>query len=48
LSRCLQFNLKQMTPDAITARMSEILAAEKVDAGRRAADAGPRGALAHA
>jgi DNA polymerase-3 subunit gamma/tau len=32
LSRCLQFNLKQMTPDAITTRMSEILAAEKVEA----------------
>jgi DNA polymerase-3 subunit gamma/tau len=32
LSRCLQFNLKQMTPEAITARMSEILAAENVEA----------------
>jgi DNA polymerase-3 subunit gamma/tau len=32
LSRCLQFNLKQMTPEAITARMTEILAAEQIDA----------------
>jgi DNA polymerase III subunit gamma/tau len=32
LSRCLQFNLKQMTPAAIAARMGEILAAEKIAA----------------
>jgi len=30
LSRCLQFNLKQMTPAAIATRMDEILAAEKI------------------
>jgi len=32
LSRCLQFNLKQMTPAGIAARMTEILDAEKIDA----------------
>ncbi|MGH6608921.1 MAG: DNA polymerase III subunit gamma/tau, partial [Burkholderiaceae bacterium] len=32
LSRCLQFNLKQITPAAITERMSEILVAEKIAA----------------
>lgn len=32
LSRCLQFNLKQMTPAAIAARMEEILAAEQIKA----------------
>jgi DNA polymerase-3 subunit gamma/tau len=32
LSRCLQFNLKQMTPDAIAARMGEILSAERIEA----------------
>src|SRR5512134_2324089 len=44
LSRCLQFNLKQMTPDAITARMSEILAAEKVEAEPAALRMLPRAA----
>jgi DNA polymerase-3 subunit gamma/tau len=32
LSRCLQFNLKQMTPAAIAARLAEITAAEGVHA----------------
>jgi DNA polymerase III subunit gamma/tau len=32
LSRCLQFNLKQMTPAGIAERMSEILAEEKITA----------------
>ena len=32
LSRCLQFNLKQMTPAGIAARMAEILAEEKIEA----------------
>jgi DNA polymerase-3 subunit gamma/tau len=32
LSRCLQFNLKQMTPAGIAERMAEILAAEAIDA----------------
>ena len=32
LSRCLQFNLKQMTPAGIAARMEEILAEEKITA----------------
>jgi DNA polymerase-3 subunit gamma/tau len=32
LSRCLQFNLKQMTPAGISARMAEILAEEKIEA----------------
>ena len=32
LSRCLQFNLKQMTPAAIAGHMTEILAAEKIQA----------------
>ncbi|MGZ8982294.1 MAG: DNA polymerase III subunit gamma/tau, partial [Burkholderiaceae bacterium] len=32
LSRCLQFNLKQMTPAGIAARMAEILAAEQLEA----------------
>ncbi|HEX5639183.1 MAG TPA: DNA polymerase III subunit gamma/tau [Burkholderiaceae bacterium] len=32
LSRCLQFNLKQMTPAAIAGRMAEILAAETLEA----------------
>jgi DNA polymerase-3 subunit gamma/tau len=32
LSRCLQFNLKQMTPAGIAERMGEILAAEKLEA----------------
>ncbi|MGZ9058282.1 MAG: DNA polymerase III subunit gamma/tau [Burkholderiaceae bacterium] len=32
LSRCLQFNLKQMTPAAIAGHMTEILAAEKIEA----------------
>ena len=32
LSRCLQFNLKQMTPAGIAERMAEILAAEKLEA----------------
>jgi len=32
LSRCLQFNLKQMAPGAIVARMAEILAAEAISA----------------
>jgi DNA polymerase III subunit gamma/tau len=32
LSRCLQFNLKQMTPAAIAARMAEILTAEGIEA----------------
>lgn len=43
LSRCLQFNLKQMTPAAIVARMSEILTAEKI-----AAELPALRALAHA
>jgi len=30
LSRCLQFNLKQMTPPAIVSHMNEILTAEKI------------------
>jgi DNA polymerase-3 subunit gamma/tau len=32
LSRCLQFNLKQMTPAGIAARMAEVLAAETIEA----------------
>jgi DNA polymerase III subunit gamma/tau len=32
LSRCLQFNLKQMTPAGIAERMAEILAAENLEA----------------
>jgi DNA polymerase-3 subunit gamma/tau len=32
LSRCLQFNLKQMTPAAVAARMREILAEESIAA----------------
>jgi DNA polymerase III subunit gamma/tau len=32
LSRCLQFNLKQMTPAGIAERMAEILCAEQIDA----------------
>ncbi|HKO66734.1 MAG TPA: DNA polymerase III subunit gamma/tau [Burkholderiaceae bacterium] len=32
LSRCLQFNLKQMTPSAIAEHMAVILSAEKVEA----------------
>ncbi len=32
LSRCLQFNLKQMTPAGIAARMAEILAEEAIEA----------------
>jgi DNA polymerase-3 subunit gamma/tau len=32
LSRCLQFNLKQMTPAAIAGRLNEILGLEKIDA----------------
>ena len=32
LSRCLQFNLKQMTPAAIAGHMTEILSAEKIEA----------------
>jgi DNA polymerase-3 subunit gamma/tau len=32
LSRCLQFNLKQMTPAGIAARMAEILAEERIEA----------------
>ena len=32
LSRCLQFNLKQMTPSAIAEHMAGILSAEKIDA----------------
>ena len=32
LSRCLQFNLKQMTPSAIAGHLTEILAAEKIEA----------------
>ncbi|MGH6608662.1 MAG: DNA polymerase III subunit gamma/tau C-terminal domain-containing protein, partial [Burkholderiaceae bacterium] len=32
LSRCLQFNLKQMTPVAIAERMGEILTAEQISA----------------
>ena len=32
LSRCLQFNLKQMTPAGIAARMAEVLAEEKIEA----------------
>ncbi len=32
LSRCLQFNLKQMTPAAIAGHMAEILSAEKIEA----------------
>ena len=32
LSRCLQFNLKQMTPSAIAEHMAGILAAEKIEA----------------
>ncbi|HYM48854.1 MAG TPA: DNA polymerase III subunit gamma/tau, partial [Burkholderiaceae bacterium] len=43
LSRCLQFNLKQMTPAAIAAHLSEILAAEKI-----AAEPPALRALAHA
>src|SRR5829696_8605947 len=31
LSRCLQFNLKQMPPDAIIAHLEKLLAEEKVD-----------------
>jgi DNA polymerase III subunit gamma/tau len=31
LSRCLQFNLKQMPPDLIVKRLSEVLQAEKID-----------------
>ena len=43
LSRCLQFNLKQMTPTAIAGHMNEILAAEKI-----AAELPALRALAHA
>ncbi|HVG04038.1 MAG TPA: DNA polymerase III subunit gamma/tau [Burkholderiaceae bacterium] len=43
LSRCLQFNLKQMTPSAIAEHMTGILAAEKI-----AAEAPALCALAHA
>jgi DNA polymerase III subunit gamma/tau len=32
LSRCLQFNLKQMTPAGIAERMAEILGAEQIEA----------------
>jgi DNA polymerase-3 subunit gamma/tau len=32
LSRCLQFNLKQMTPVGIAERMAEILGAERIEA----------------
>jgi len=32
LSRCLQFNLKQMTPAGIAARMAEVLAEERIEA----------------
>jgi DNA polymerase-3 subunit gamma/tau len=32
LSRCLQFNLKQMTPAGIAARMAEVLAEEAIEA----------------
>ncbi len=32
LSRCLQFNLKQMTPAGIAERMAEILGAEEIEA----------------
>ena len=32
LSRCLQFNLKQMTPAAIAGHMTEILSAENIEA----------------
>ena len=43
LSRCLQFNLKQMTPAAIAGHMNQILAAEKI-----AAEPMALRALAHA
>ena len=49
LSRCLQFNLKQMTPAGIAARMAEILAEEKIEADAcGAADAGAGRARQHA
>ena len=32
LSRCLQFNLKNMLPDAIAAQLAKVLAAEDIDA----------------
>ena len=32
LSRCLQFNLKQMTPAAIAGRLAEVLGAENIEA----------------
>ncbi|MBA3253621.1 MAG: DNA polymerase III subunit gamma/tau [Burkholderiaceae bacterium] len=32
LSRCLQFNLKQMTPSAIAGHMTEVLSAERIEA----------------
>ena len=32
LSRCLQFNLKNMLPDAIEAQLAKVLAAESIDA----------------
>jgi DNA polymerase-3 subunit gamma/tau len=43
LSRCLQFNLKQMTPSAIAEHMAGILSAEKIEA-----EAPALRALAHA
>ena len=48
LSRCLQFNLKQMTPAAIAEHMNEILAAEKIAAelpALRALAHGARGSM---
>jgi len=38
LSRCLQFNLKQMTPAGIAERMAEILGAEEIEAEPGALD----------
>ena len=49
LSRCLQFNLKQMTPGGIADRMREILTQEGIEAeDAGAAHAGPRRAWQHA
>ncbi len=49
LSRCLQFNLKQMTPSAIAEHMAGILSAEKIEAELAGvACAGARGTRQHA
>ena len=44
LSRCLQFNLKQMMPAAVAGRLNEILAQEKIDAEPAAVQALARAA----